>query len=82
LSFAAEETWSWFEEGSVHHAAWPAPLGLDGDPRVLTTVGDALIGVRRAKPEAKASQKTPVTRLVIAATPAQIALLRSAEGDL
>jgi valyl-tRNA synthetase len=82
LSFAAEETWSWFEEGSVHHAAWPAPLGLDGDPRVLTTVGDALIGVRRAKTEAKASQKTPVTRLVIAATPAQIALLRSAEGDL
>ncbi|WP_288114186.1 valine--tRNA ligase, partial [Microbacterium sp. SCN 71-21] len=82
LSFAAEETWSWFEEGSVHHAAWPAPLGLEGDPRVLTTVGDALIGVRRAKTEAKASQKTPVTRLVIAATPAQIALLRSAEGDL
>ncbi|WP_235559459.1 class I tRNA ligase family protein, partial [Microbacterium sp. Leaf351] len=82
LSFAAEETWSWFEEGSVHHAAWPAPLGLEGDPRVLTTVGDALIGVRRAKTEAKASQKTPVTRLVIAAPPAQIALLRSAEGDL
>jgi len=24
VSFATEEAWSWFEDGSVHTAAWPA----------------------------------------------------------
>ena len=60
LAFAAEEAWSWFNDGSVHTAAWPEPLGIDGDPAVLSAVGEALIGIRRAKTEAKASQKTPV----------------------
>src|SRR5690606_2935791 len=27
VSFATEEAWSWFEEGSVHTAAWPEPAG-------------------------------------------------------
>ncbi len=82
LAFAAEEAWSWFEEGSIHTAAWPEPLGHDGDPAVLRIVGEALIGVRRAKTEAKASQKTPVESLTIAGTDAAIAALKSAEGDL
>ncbi|TQJ32028.1 valine--tRNA ligase [Microbacterium sp. SLBN-146] len=82
LSFAAEESWSWFNEGSVHTAAWPEPLGIDGDPGVLTTVSEALIGIRRAKTEAKASQKTPVAKLAIAAPPVALAAIRLAEGDL
>lgn len=82
LSFASEEAWSWFNEGSVHTADWPTPLGVDGDPAVLTVVGEALIGIRRAKTEAKASQKTPVTRMTIAAPAASVALLEMAEGDL
>ena len=82
LSFASEEAWSWFNEGSVHNAEWPRPLGIDGDPAVLTAVGEALIGIRRAKTEAKASQKTPVTRMTIAAPAASVALLEVAEGDL
>jgi valyl-tRNA synthetase len=82
LSFAAEESWSWFNEGSVHAAAWPEPLGVDGDPHVLATVSEALIGVRRAKTEAKASQKTPVSRLAIAAPSVALAAIRLAEGDL
>ena len=82
ISFAAEEAWSWFHDGSVHVAGWPEPLGIDGDPAVLTAVGEALVGVRRAKTEAKASQKTPVARVTIAAPPASIAALQLAEGDL
>ena len=82
LSFASEEAWSWFNDGSVHTADWPRPLGIDGDPAVLTAVGEALIGIRRAKTEAKASQKTPVTRMTIAAPAASVALLEVAEGDL
>jgi valyl-tRNA synthetase len=82
LSFAAEEAWSWFNDGSVHTAEWPEPLGLGGDPRVLEAASAALIGIRRAKTEAKASQKTPVTRAVLSADPATADLLRLAEGDL
>ena len=82
LSFASEEAWSWFNEGSVHTAAWPEPLGIEGDPAVLAAVGEALIGIRRAKTEAKASQKTPVTRMTIAAPAAAVALVQLAEGDL
>ena len=82
IAFAAEEAWSWFHDGSVHVAGWPEPLGIEGDPAVLTAVGEALVGVRRAKTEAKASQKTPVARVTIAAPPASIAALQLAEGDL
>jgi valyl-tRNA synthetase len=83
ISFAAEESWSWFNDGSVHTAPWPvAPEEDSGDPAILSTVGEALIGVRRAKTEAKASQKTPVARVVIGAPADAIERLRLAEGDL
>lgn len=82
LAFATEEAWSWFESGSVHTAAWPQPLGLEGDPAVLSAASEALIGIRRAKTEAKASQKTPVASLVLRADDSTIANLTLAEGDL
>jgi valyl-tRNA synthetase len=82
LAFATEEAWSWFNDGSVHTAGWPEPLGIEGDPAVLRAVGAALISIRRAKTEAKASQKTPVTRMTIAAPAASVTLLQLAEGDL
>ncbi|MFT4052372.1 MAG: valine--tRNA ligase, partial [Microbacterium sp.] len=72
--------WSWFEEGSIHTAPWPEPRGIAGDPAVLTAVSEALIGIRRAKTEAKASQKTPVAHVTITAK--DVATLASAEGDL
>ena len=82
LAFAAEEAWSWFEEGSIHTAAWPTPLEIDGDPAVMKAASEALIGIRRAKTEAKASQKTPVARLALTADPVTVDLIRRAEGDL
>lgn len=83
VSFATEEAWSWFEEGSVHTAAWPSAGDLaGGDTAVLSTASAALIGIRRAKTEAKASQKTPVSRAVITAPAASIEALRAAAGDL
>jgi valyl-tRNA synthetase len=82
LVFAAEEAWSWFEDGSIHRAAWPEPLGVDGDPAVLEAVSAALVGIRRAKTEAKASQKTPVARVTIAGPEDALAAIRLAEGDL
>ncbi|MGP6171786.1 valine--tRNA ligase [Microbacterium sp. A204] len=83
VSFAAEEAWSWFEEGSIHTAAWPTAGELaGGDATVLDVASAALIGIRRAKTEAKVSQKTPVSRAVIAAPADSIEALRAAAGDL
>uniref|UniRef100_UPI0028120C32 class I tRNA ligase family protein n=1 Tax=Microbacterium sp. TaxID=51671 RepID=UPI0028120C32 len=82
LAFAAEETWSWFREGSVHTAPWPAASGIAGDAAVLAAASEALIGIRRAKTEAKASQKTPVAHASITAPAATAAALRLVDGDL
>ena len=81
LPFATEEVWSWTHEGSVHTAAWPTvdEIGVDAQHGgLLALVSQALIGVRRAKTDAKASQKTPVTRAVLAGP----ALLTFAADDL
>ena len=82
VSFAAEEAWSWFESGSVHAASWPVSGDLGGDPAVLDAASQALIGVRRAKTEAKASQRTPVASATITAPAADIARLALIESDL
>ena len=82
VSFATEEAWSWFEEGSIHTASWPEALDIEGDPAVLATASEALVGIRRAKTEAKASQKTPVATATIAAPAAKIEALRAAADDL
>lgn len=82
LAFAAEEAWSWFHDDSIHAAAWPEPRGIEGDPAIVRAVSDALIGIRRAKTEAKASQKAAVARLVLGAPAEAAASLRLAEGDL
>ncbi|GAA1513882.1 valyl-tRNA synthetase [Agromyces terreus] len=86
IPFATEEVWSWSNEGSVHHAAWPALDELaaraEAGPELLELSSLALTGIRRAKTAAKASQKTPVTRAVIAAPAATIALLEAVASDL
>ena len=81
IPFATEEVWRWTHEGSVHTSAWPtvAELGVDSEPRgLLPAVSEALIGIRRAKTDAKASQKTEVTSLTLAGP----AMLAEAADDL
>lgn len=86
IPFATEEAWSWSNEGSVHSAEWPAAeeLAARGEAGVelLELASLALTGIRRAKTDAKASQKTPVSRAVIAAPADAVALLEAAAGDL
>jgi valyl-tRNA synthetase len=86
IPFATEEAWRWSNEGSVHVAPWPTvdDLAARGDAGVelLELASLALTGIRRAKTDAKASQKTPVETAVIAAPAPAIALLESAAPDL
>ncbi|MWB97788.1 valine--tRNA ligase [Agromyces seonyuensis] len=87
ISFAAEEAWSWSHEGSVHVAAWPTTAELDevkgeADGELLRLTSLALTGIRRAKTEAKASQKTPVDSAVIAGPADATERLVHAAADL
>jgi valyl-tRNA synthetase len=78
IPFATEEVWSWTHDGSVHTASWPKPRHSSTRTGLLTLVGEALIGIRRAKTEKQASQKTVVTTATIAGP----ALLAEAAEDL
>ncbi|RLY94826.1 valine--tRNA ligase [Kocuria tytonicola] len=87
LPFATEEVWSWWRTGSVHHATWPvtdgwAALAEQGDPEVLTVVGEALSGLRKSKSEAKVKQRTAVTSATVCAPAAQLEQLRAGLEDL
>jgi valyl-tRNA synthetase len=86
VPFATEESWSWFNEGSVHVAAWPKSEDLtaewDDRAAVLGIVGKALTSIRGAKTAAKASQKVAVDYVVIAGPVDVIEAVESAAGDL
>ncbi|MGH9271689.1 MAG: class I tRNA ligase family protein, partial [Ilumatobacteraceae bacterium] len=82
LPFATEEAWSWWRDGSIHAAEWPRaadPRVDDGQPD-LDVVSAVLAQVRRAKTEAKVSQRAKVNRLVVTAPTG--ARLESATADL
>jgi valyl-tRNA synthetase len=84
LPFATDESWSWFNEGSIHRASWPSvdEFPSEGDTGVLVAASAALIGIRRAKTDAKASQKTDVLTAVIAVPHDQLSAIEQAAGDL
>ncbi|MBK9695949.1 MAG: valine--tRNA ligase [Propionibacteriaceae bacterium] len=84
LPFVTEEVWSWWQSGSVHQASWPVSDELPdaGDPALLDAVAAALVGIRGAKSQAKASMKTAVTAAEISGPADALALLRLAEADL
>ena len=83
LPFATEEVWGWWRTGSVHRAPWPTAVGVDdGDTTLLSTVGDALSGIRKAKSEAKVKQRTQVLSATVTAAQVQATQLIAGLGDL
>jgi valyl-tRNA synthetase len=87
LPFVTEEVWSWWQEGSVHRAAWPSAdealaMAGDGDRAVVADTAIALSLVRKAKSEAKASMKAEVSRAVVSGPEASMARLAAIAGDL
>ncbi|PPK69046.1 valine--tRNA ligase [Actinokineospora auranticolor] len=82
LPFAAEETWSWWQKGSVHSAPWPTVTGTEGFAETLALATEVLVAVRRAKSEARRSMRWPVAELVLECGPEEEMALRAAEADL
>ena len=86
LPYVTEEVWSWWQDGSIHHATWPAPTDLGSaaaaDPSAVSAVAAALMGIRGAKSQAKVSMKAELARVEITGPPALLAGVESAADDL
>ena len=67
LPFVTEEVWNWWQTGSVHQSQWPTTneltLGLPSGPNeeLLDAICGAIGVIRRAKTEAKVSQRAVAT---------------------
>ena len=83
LPFVTEEIWSWWQDGSIHSAPWPASntLGATGVD-ILDPVCEVLAVIRRAKTEAKTSQRTPVAVATVTADATFIAAVQTGQADL
>ena len=87
LPFVTEEVWGWWQEGSIHRAAWPDAASLrtiagDADPAVLDITNEVLAAVRKAKTEAKASMRSAVERLTVRGPGEALGALAASETDL
>jgi len=89
LPFATDEVWSWWQSdaGSIHRAPWPTADelvdGLDGaNAPLLGLASSALVGVRKAKSDAKVSMKAAVESAILEAPAAVLTSLRLLETDL
>jgi valyl-tRNA synthetase len=94
LPFACEEVWSWWQEGSVHRAQWPAgeslralaagPATVDHEQEdlALDMTAAVLREVRKAKSQAKQPMRAPVSRVVVRNPAKCLAALTLGEDDL
>jgi valyl-tRNA synthetase len=96
LPFVCEEVWSWWQDRSVHLAAWPdageldavavagaaGPGGAAEEDVALELTADVLREVRKAKSQARRPMRAPVTRVVVRDTAERLAALELGAGDL
>lgn len=90
LPYATEEVWSWWQDGSIHRAAWPTSDELrtlaggadDEAERTMTVAGEVLTLLRKAKSDAKVSMRTEITTATIVDTPERLAAFERARTDV
>jgi valyl-tRNA synthetase len=87
VPFVTEEVWSWWQEGSVHRAAWPDAAKLrhqagPGDEAVLTAAAAAIAAIRKAKSQARLAMKNPVPLLILTAGQQRVDALAAAGDDV
>lgn len=93
LPFATEEAWRWWQSGSVHLAPWPTTseltAGCDTDSNhafhtdtFIDAVCGTLVAIRRAKTEAKVSQRAVVETANISASAEAVAAITEGWPDI
>ncbi|MFD5560780.1 valine--tRNA ligase [Kitasatospora griseola] len=85
LPFATEEAWSWWQDGSVHRAPWPAGASAElrgGDAALLDVAGGAITAVRRAKSSAQLSMRAQVAKVTARGPADLLEALRQVAPDV
>lgn len=85
LPYVTDEVWSWWQEGSIHRAAWPTLTDIttaEADPELMPTAATVLAGIRGAKSIAKVGQKTEVTLVQVSGSEKSLGLLELAVDDV
>ncbi len=94
LPFVTEEVWSWWQEGSIHRAAWPTSGELESlvadataesraaDQRLYDWATDVLFEVRKQRSEAKQPLKVPIAKVTVRADRAAVEAMPLVEADL
>jgi valyl-tRNA synthetase len=93
LPFATEEAWRWWQSGSVHRAPWPTTSELTAscatDPdhafhtdAFIDAVCGTLVAIRRAKTEAKVSQRAVVESAIVSASADAVAAITEGWPDI
>ncbi|HET9061158.1 MAG TPA: class I tRNA ligase family protein, partial [Acidimicrobiales bacterium] len=82
MPFVTEEVWSWWQEGSVHRASWPAASGVEGTGEAYSACIELLGDIRRTKSEAKVGPRAPVALVHLEAPQDEVIALAAALDDL
>src|SRR6185295_18519538 len=94
LVFVTEEVWSWWQQGSIHQAAWPTAKELESlradnsdairsaDEATHVWATEVLFELRQQRSEAKQPLKVPITKVTIKADANAVGLMPLIEADL
>jgi valyl-tRNA synthetase len=94
LPFVTEEVWSWWQDGSIHQAPWPASAELESlisdnadatrqaDQAVYDWAIEVLFEVRKQRSEARQPLKVPITMVSIKTTQPNVDRMRVVGDDL
>ena len=94
VPFVTEEVWSWWQDGSIHRAAWPTSAELESliadnadatrqiDQAAYDWATEVLFEVRKQRSEAKQPLKVPITMVTVKAEQPDVDRMRVVEADL